>query len=173
MKNVKNWFEGIVTLQELKKQLFKLARIHHPDIGGSTEIMQEINDQYDRKFQELKSRINYDNYDSMSEQEKKNYTYKGENASDFRDIIDRIIHLEDISLEVCGYWLWLHGETKRYKDLLKTLGFKWSPNKGNWYHKGTSGLRYDKSHKPVGMDKIRSRYGSNPIPTRPAPKMED
>lgn len=44
------YFENIATLDDLKKAYRHLAMIHHPDIGGDTATMQEINAEYDRLF---------------------------------------------------------------------------------------------------------------------------
>ena len=42
------------TLEELKKLYRKLSREHHPDVGGSDEIMKLINKEYSELFKELK-----------------------------------------------------------------------------------------------------------------------
>ena len=39
------WFNNPRTLEELKKQYKKLAVAHHPDLGGNTADMQEINNE--------------------------------------------------------------------------------------------------------------------------------
>ena len=44
------YFENIATLDDLKKAYRHLAMIHHPDVGGDTATMQEINAEYDRLF---------------------------------------------------------------------------------------------------------------------------
>ncbi len=47
------YFYGINTLPELKKEYYKLAILHHPDKGGDTDTMAEINAEYEL----LQSRI--------------------------------------------------------------------------------------------------------------------
>lgn len=47
---MKNWFVNVHTLDELKAEYRRLAIIHHPDKGGRTEDMQEINAEFDRLF---------------------------------------------------------------------------------------------------------------------------
>lgn len=49
------WFNNPQTLEELKQQYKKLALKHHPDLGGNTADMQEINNEYDLLFAKLKN----------------------------------------------------------------------------------------------------------------------
>ena len=68
-------------------------------------------------------------------------------------------------LEMTGSWLWIHGTEKADKEgreLLKSLGCRWSPNKECWYLKGQDCV----SHGGVGMDYIRLKYGSMTIDER-------
>ncbi len=44
------YFKNITSLIELKKQYRALAKQHHPDRGGSTEAMQEINKEFEVLF---------------------------------------------------------------------------------------------------------------------------
>ena len=47
------YFENVKTLDELKKQYRRLAMKYHPDMGGSTEAMQQINAEHDALFEML------------------------------------------------------------------------------------------------------------------------
>ena len=49
------WFTGITTLDELDKMYKKLARRHHPDVGGNEETMKEINVERDELRQVIKN----------------------------------------------------------------------------------------------------------------------
>ena len=45
------YFEGVKTVEELRKQYRELLKKFHPDNeGGSVEVTQEINAEYDRLF---------------------------------------------------------------------------------------------------------------------------
>ena len=37
------YFNGVNTLDELKKEYRRLSKIHHPDCGGDEETMKAIN----------------------------------------------------------------------------------------------------------------------------------
>ena len=42
------WFtSNISTMEELRREYRRLAKLHHPDAGGDTENMKEINSEFD------------------------------------------------------------------------------------------------------------------------------
>ena len=49
------WFKDITTLEELDRRYIKLARQHHPDIGGDENTMKEINVERDDLRQAIKN----------------------------------------------------------------------------------------------------------------------
>lgn len=51
------FFKAIKTLEELKKEYKKLARVHHPDMGGELKVMQEINAEFDYVYDVLKNSV--------------------------------------------------------------------------------------------------------------------
>ncbi len=150
------WFNTPETLEDLKKQYKRLAVQHHPDLGGSTRDMQEINDEYERLFSQLK--------DMHKNAEGEFYTARTattETAAEFMDIIENLIHMDGIGIEAIGSWLWVTGDTRPHKDELKALAFKWSSNKQAWYfHR--DGYR-KRSRKSLTLDEIRGFYGSEKI----------
>jgi len=44
------YFKNINSLADLKEQYKKLAKLYHPDCGGTTEAMQEVNNEFDMLF---------------------------------------------------------------------------------------------------------------------------
>lgn len=50
------------------------------------------------------------------------------------ELRERLPHLNPIVKGEPNKWVWLHGETKSCKEVLKEVGFKWSSKRGAWYH---------------------------------------
>lgn len=148
------WFVNPQTLEELKQQYKKLAMENHPDIGGSVQAMQEINNEYDALFPLLKNKRKTAAGEAYT-------TESTEAANEFKDIINRLIHLQDIIIEVCGSWLWITGETYTNRNALKELKFRYSKSKSAWYYHTED---YKKSSsKTFSLDEIRGLYGSETI----------
>jgi hypothetical protein len=49
------YFQNCTSLSALRKELRRLAKLHHPDVGGSLATMQDINAQYDQAKKRLES----------------------------------------------------------------------------------------------------------------------
>lgn len=152
------------TLEDLKTMYKKLAISNHPDHGGTTEAMQQINTEYSELFESLK------NVHRSADGE--TYTARQDNdetAAEFIEIIAKLVRLPGIIIELCGSWLWITGETRAVKDELKEIGFRWSKAKTAWYyHHG----EYRKgSGKDMSLDDIRNKYGSTKYNGRPAAQL--
>lgn len=104
--NKMKWFTNPQTLEELKKQYKRLAMKHHPDIGGNVTDMQEINSEYDKLFEILK--YTHQAADGKTYTAEKETT---ETAEEFKEIINRIINLQNITIEIFGTWIWITGDT--------------------------------------------------------------
>lgn len=132
------YFDGITTLENLKKKYRELAMKHHPDAGGDEETMKKINREYTEVFERIKGNAS-------------------EAACDFVEIISEILKCRGLTVELCGQWLWIGGNTAEHKDALKAAGCHWSSTKKLWYwHSGTIKKRKSK----MTMDEIRAKYGS-------------
>lgn len=154
------WFKNPATLEELKNQYRNLAMQHHPDRGGTTADMQEINAEYDRLFETLKN--THKTADGTIYTEDLDTT---ETANEFKEIIDTLIHFKGIHIEMCGTWLWVTGCTIAYREDLKKMHFRWSKSKVAWYYHREP---YRKTTKRVfTLDEIRDLYGSKEINFEP------
>lgn len=160
------YFENVKTIQELKKQYRNLAIKYHPDLNSNdtTHIMQEINQEYDRLFSKVKNAFT----NSKGEiYEKEN----NENIQEFKNIIDKIITFKDCKIEIIGNWVWVYGNTKYYKEILKALKFNWIHNKKAWaYHKEKY---YKKTRKVYTLDDLRNSFTHVNIDTKDTEKFEE
>ena len=124
-KKVTNYFEGVKTLDELRKQFRNLAFINHPDKGGKTAVMQEINNQYAKLSKEL---IESNEYFTDERKEQEHFI-----SEELRQKIEKVIYLPDITIELIGSWIWLTGSTYSVRSILKEEGFMFSATKLAWY----------------------------------------
>jgi len=143
-----NQFAGMSHAQA-KRLHRSLVSKHHPDRGGDTAIMQRINADYDAY---LKS--SYHQFEKP------------------QSMADAIIAVAEacldvgLTVELCGSWLWIGGDTRTHKELLKTLGCKYQAKKQLWYFfvqdENTDNTKPKKRHfhKEKPMDAIRATYGS-------------
>lgn len=143
------WFKECITLEEVKALYKQLAKKYHPDLGGDTLTMQEINKEY--AFASTKALKGA----NLSEEETENEIRFSE---EYRQAIEKIIHLEGITIELVGYWIWVTGNTYPNKTTLKEAGFLFAPKKLAWYFR-TGEYKVNKGGKK-SLDEIRAKYGS-------------
>jgi hypothetical protein len=144
------YFANCRTLDDLKAEYRRLAKRHHPDLGGDKDTMQAINAEYETAFEILKKQHNAAADDEHQTQE---------TPADFIRIIDALLKISGIEVELCGRWLWISGDTYTNRAALKEAGCRWSKSKGKWY------WRFEKDAGPwhrgnKTMDAIRRKYGS-------------
>ncbi|MEY8366832.1 molecular chaperone DnaJ [Anaerovoracaceae bacterium 41-7] len=144
------YFKQCTTLEELKSEYKKLVMKHHPDRGGDTATMQEINAEYDEAFPRLKN----------VHKTKEGKTYEKENneaPAEFKNMMETLIRMNGVHIEIIGCFVWVSGETKPHKDQLKEMGFKWHSKKLCWYLAPADYKKRNK--KQFGLDEIRDMYG--------------
>ena len=136
-------------VKEVKDIYRKLASANHPDKGGSTEVMQLINTSLEEflKFFEMNETLEV----ADSSGEYMNFNF-----------IETLKKMNGVIIEVCGYWVWLTGNTLEHKDLIKGLGFKFSGAKKSWYWSPTiDTAKFKRGSR--SMKTIRTKYGSHII----------
>ncbi|MDY2789161.1 MAG: J domain-containing protein [Lachnospiraceae bacterium] len=146
------WFAEVKTVEGLRKRYRELLKKYHPDNeNGSIEATQEINAEYDRLFAILSK-------ENKSDSQSYTYDDKAENEA-FKAVINNIIHI-NADVEIIGSWIWVHGGYE-YRELLKSMGFRYAPKKKCWcWHYG----EYHRYHKgEVSLAEIRAKYGSEHI----------
>ena len=147
------FFGGCVTLETLKKEYRRLCRIHHPDLGGDEATMKALNLEYETI---LKNGV------FQAEMEKDKTDFDTETA--FRDILEKLTVLQGLTLEICGRWLWVTGETYQHRATLKETGLKWASKKLAWFWRPDDAKCFSKGQK--SLEEIRERYGSKVVRSR-------
>ncbi len=145
---------GQFTLLDIKQIYRKLASVNHPDKGGNTETMQLIN----TAFSELSKY--FETNQTLDINQESNETAQNFDFS----FLDTLKTMQGVIIEVCGYWVWLSGNTYPHKEVISNLGFKFSGAKKSWYWSPTINItNYKRGSK--SMKQIRKDYGSKIIKT--------
>jgi hypothetical protein len=155
------------TIDEAKSLYRKLARQHHPDMGGSTEAMQAVNAEYAAVLADLTRTTERARQAQAHKEGKKtaaDYHDLDEVAEQLRQVIEALLNLEGVEVELCGLWVWASGDTRPHKEQLKALGLRWSPDKVAWYYPGVPSF----NRKRRTMDEIRNMHGSQRFARQPA-----
>jgi hypothetical protein len=116
------FFKNCQTIEEVKTTFKKLALQHHPDRGGCTQTMQEINSEYSFAIANIAKGTQFQNEEIKI-------------AEDFQSIIEQLINLEGLIIDIVGNWLWVHGDTKPFKEAIKKAGLFWANKKKMWYYR--------------------------------------
>ena len=157
--NVLN-LKGTVSKEELAKAYKKMAIKYHPDRNPTgVEMMKVINSAYDF----LKGL----NLEEIKHTDEKNaYDY----SEDLEKVISEILKMQGVEIEVCGNWIWLSGNTKDYKDQIKSLGCYWASQKKKWYYRPAEYKSLNRGS--WNMDAIREKYGSSIVKGKNSQELE-
>lgn len=156
-------FENIFNFADLRKAYHAASRKAHPDMGGTTEEMQRVNADYEKAVKRIErfgERFDTPEQEQENAAEWKHQT-TAEDMAEYAEILQKLFSLDGISIELCGSWLWISGDTRSVKDYLKEWGCKWSKNKNAWYWYAGEYHRHGK--RRFSMDEIRDMHGSETI----------
>jgi hypothetical protein len=164
----KYFIPPIETKEEAVKQFRALVFANHPDYNhnpDATRITQDIIAEYARILTSL-------TYGSEYARQQEAHTEGRKTTADYVDLeqvieelrvkIEAILNLgSDIEVELCGLWIWVTGETKKYrKELGKDgLGFKYAAKKSDpsaWFYAGCPSF----SRGGYTLEDIRGAHGS-------------
>jgi hypothetical protein len=128
---------------EITKEAFRRAAMKfHPDRNSAgLEMMQAINAAYQvlREFNGVVGEAN--GYDDL-----------------LSDAINGVRTCPGVVVEVCGNWVWLSGNTKEFKAIIKDVGFKWASKKGMWYFRPDEWKSSNRRQNSI--EEIRNLHGS-------------
>ena len=154
-------FDNVATIAELKNQYKKLAFKNHPDRGGNTETMQQINAEYDAL---LKSIIAGSAESDYSTEENKTFWESKEEHSEVekkvKEALDKIRGKEKYDLILLDVIMDpLDGVTvmKKFKDIRNFKTNVILLTRNNEYEYNEEYLKYGFSGyllKPISKDKL-------------------
>lgn len=163
---MKRYFDHLHTITEVKQEYHRLTKIHHPDVGGSTETMQAINAQYTERVKHLKRygerRTAEQARETTRPHDNAGKTYDtarhSEAPDEFIRIISAVVGLAGIDIDLVGTWVWITGNTYIHREALKAAGFRYASKKRAWYwHSPDDGCSRGGKKS---LDEIKAKYGS-------------
>jgi len=167
------YFSNCQSLDEAKSLYKKLARQHHPDLGGDTATMQAINAEYARfqsEFTRTDQRARQQRAHAEGKKTAADYHNLDEVAEILRVKLEALLNISpELTVEVCGLWIWITGETKKHREAIKAVeGMRYAPEKQAWYFAAVPS--FNRTRRT--MDEIRSMHGSQ-VFTRPNSQPEE
>lgn len=140
---------GKVTKSDITKAYKKTAIKFHPDRNpAGAEVMKAVNAAY-----EFLKGLEFDEVTHTDSENAYNF------SDELAEVINGVMSLDGMIIEICGNWVWLSGNTKEHKDILKSLGFFWAGKKAKWYYRPAE-HKSSQYKQSWDMDKIREKYGS-------------
>ncbi len=145
------FFNACKTIDEVKAEYKRLAKLHHPDCGGDTATMQAINTEYAFACAKI---LKGENLTAEEADEQIRM------SEEYRNVIESIIHLAGITIEIVGNWIWVTGQTYPVRKELKEAGLFFASKKLAWYYRAEE---YRSKGGQKTLDEIRNKYGSETI----------
>jgi hypothetical protein len=161
MTTYPDFFRTCQTFEEGRTLYRKLARENHPDFGGDLRTMQEINAQW-AVFQSQaayrEARTRQTEAHAAGKKSAADYHDLDEIAEALRIKIEALLNISpEITVELCGLWIWVTGETKKHHEAIKAVeGMRYASEKQAWFYPGVPSF----NRKKRSMDEIRGMHGS-------------
>ncbi|HGA5515551.1 TPA: DnaJ domain-containing protein [Salmonella enterica subsp. enterica serovar Wangata] len=142
---------GDLTEKDIKAAYKKAALKYHPDRNPlGAELMKAVNAAFDFLMANI-DKINQ----FQSTDENARYHY----GEDLEKVLHTLSGLTGIVYEVIGNWVWISGETKEHKDVLKEMGCKWASKKKQWFYRPEE-HKSQWNRKEHSIEEIREMYGT-------------
>lgn len=151
------YFNQCHTVGQAKTEYRRLAKLHHPDLGGNTATMQAINAAYHAILQAMDGQTSIG-----SDKKEHTYHYNRHVEQEIMDKISDLLRLKmpNVEIELIGTWVWIYGDTKPHKERLKELGCLWHGKRQKWYwrrfthRRRTSNMSFDEMRFAFGAHKF-------------------
>lgn len=137
------------TQEEIKLAYRKACATFHPDRNpAGLEMMKLVNAAY----QALSDYV----AGSCQEESPADFNY----GEQLNAALNLLISL-GLEIELCGSWLWVHGNSYPHREILKENGFMWAPVKKLWYFRPAD--YKSKGRGKMTIDQIREKHGSQKV----------
>ncbi len=147
--SILNLHQHPITLDDIKTNYRRAAAKYHPDHNpAGLEMMQVINAAY-----EVLKQAYADNKINQEDHAGDIPDY----GEAFNTALNAIKGL-GLDIEICSAWIWVSGDTRPHKEVLKSAHFLWSPHKQRWYFRPEQ--YRSRNRQSWNMEKIRSVHGS-------------
>jgi len=151
--------ENYESMAQLRLHFHRLCLAMHPDKHHDddqekwTDLFKQMYAEYENYLKVFIPQANQAEKNKGSKQ-----TYNFDAESEIGKAIEKMMHFAGLTLEICGSWIWISGNTYKWKSELKAMNCKWQHTKGLWYFAGYEWK--PRRAKIMDMDHIRTRYGS-------------
>lgn len=151
------FFDHLTNIADVKAEYKRLAKLHHPDVGGDTATMQAVNAQYADAIHRIQRGGEHPSPASATASSRQ----RADVPEEFIAVINAVIGLHGVDLDLVGDWLWATGNTYPNRDALKAAGFRFASKKRAWYWHPADAAMSRASRK--SLDEIKDKYGSERI----------
>lgn len=139
--------DGRASFEEIKIAYRKACSQYHPDRNpAGLEMMKVINVAWESLSDYVAGSVEEEGEEAVNLSEEMN------------GALNAIMGL-GLEIEVCGVWIWVGGDTRQHKEILKAAGYRWSPVKMMWHWRPSDSKR-SWSRGKFSMDEIRAAHGS-------------
>ena len=146
--------DGKATFEDIKRAYRKACSQYHPDRNpAGLEMMKVINCAWQSLSDYVEGSVQFD----CTDDDELNLTEEMSAA------LNAIIHL-GLEIEICGTWVWVGGNTREFKEVLKAAGYRWAPKKCLWMWKPEGSK--SKGRGKFSMDEIRISHGSQAVKSK-------
>ena len=145
---MKRYFDHLHTLDAIKAEYKRLVKVHHPDVGGDTATMQDINGQYADRVEWIKRH---------GEREEDRRNAANEVPAEYAAAVAAAVILDGVNVDLVGSWIWCTGNTYAHREALKAAGYRFANKKRAWYWRPESAACYRGGKK--SLDELKDKYG--------------